>query len=65
MSNDELKIDDVVPEIVDRGTAAGGRTPNVPKEVKRRGRGVDLSTLDPEALRAAQESDQPEDAQES
>ena len=51
MSNEELKIDDVVPEIVDRGTAAGDPTPNVPKEIKRRGRGVDLSTLDPEALK--------------
>ena len=51
MSNDELKIDDVVPEIVDRSSAAEVTTPDVPKEVKRRGRGVDLSTLDPEALK--------------
>jgi Terminase RNaseH-like domain len=38
MSNDELKIDDVEPEIVQSAP-------------KRRGRGVDLSSLDPEALR--------------
>jgi hypothetical protein len=47
---EEKPIVDVEPEIVDRATAPVVPAPDAPKEVKRRGRGVDLSSLDPVAL---------------